>query len=78
MYENSYGSSPQQTKGAQNVASRFSIEPEDCVSFGDHNECLGKKHRECLFQCQLIHNNTHQISNLEIIPKHLIVMCAHR
>lgn len=40
MYENFYGSSPHQTKGAQNVASRFSVEPEDCVSFGDHNECL--------------------------------------
>ncbi len=40
MYENFDGSSPNQTKGAQNVASRFSIEPEDCVSFGDHNKCL--------------------------------------
>lgn len=40
MYENFDGSSPNHTKGAQNVASRFSIEPEDRVSFGDHNECL--------------------------------------
>lgn len=43
MYENFDGSSPNQTKGAQNVASRFSVEPEDCVSFGDHNECLKKR-----------------------------------
>lgn len=40
MYENFDGSSPNHAKGAQNVASRFSIEPEDRVSFGDHNECL--------------------------------------
>lgn len=48
MYENFYGSSSNQTKGAQNVAGRFSIEPEDCVSFGDHNECL--KNTEGAFQ----------------------------
>lgn len=40
MYENFDGSSPNQTKGAQNVARRFCVEPEDRVSFGDHNECL--------------------------------------
>lgn len=40
MYENFDGSSPNHTKGAQNVASRFSIEPVERVSFGDHNECL--------------------------------------
>lgn len=40
MYENFDGSSPNQAKGAQNVASWFSVEPEDCVSFADHNECL--------------------------------------
>lgn len=40
MYENFDGSSSNQTKGAQNVASWFSIEPVDCVSFADHNECL--------------------------------------
>lgn len=40
MYENFDGSSPNQTKGAQNVARRFRVEPEDRVSFGDHNECL--------------------------------------
>lgn len=44
MYENFDGSSSNQTKGAQNVASRLSVEPVDCVSFGDHNECL--KHRD--------------------------------
>lgn len=40
MYENFNGSSPHTTKGAQNVAGRFSIKPIDRVSFGDHNECL--------------------------------------
>lgn len=40
MYENFDGSSPNQTEGAQNVASRFGIEPVDHVSFADHNECL--------------------------------------
>lgn len=40
MYENFDGSSPNQIKGAQNVASRFSVEPVDRVSFADHNECL--------------------------------------
>lgn len=44
MYENFYGSSSHRTKRAQNVASWFSIEPVDCISFGDDNECL-KKHR---------------------------------
>lgn len=40
MYENFDGSSPNHAKGAQNVASWFSIEPVDRVSFADHNECL--------------------------------------
>lgn len=40
MYENFDGASSDQTKGAQNVAGRFGIEPVDCVSFADHNECL--------------------------------------
>lgn len=48
MYENFDGSSPNQTKGAQNVASRFSVEPEDCVSFGDHNECLKNTEIICI------------------------------
>ena len=45
MYENFDGSSSNQTKGGQNVASRFSVEPEDCVSFSDHNECLENTQR---------------------------------
>ena len=40
MYKNFDASSPKQTKGAQNVASRLSVEPEDCLSAADHNECL--------------------------------------
>lgn len=48
MYENFDGSSSNQTKGAQNVASRFSIEPVDCVSFGDHNECLKNTEIICM------------------------------
>lgn len=48
MYENFDGSSSNQTKGAQNVASRFSIEPEDCVSFADHNECLKNTEIICI------------------------------
>lgn len=47
MYENFDGSSSNQTKGAQNVAGRLSVEPEDCVSFSDHNECLKKTDTEC-------------------------------
>lgn len=43
MYENFDGSSPDQTEGAQKVTSRVSVEPEDCVSFADHNECLKNK-----------------------------------
>lgn len=43
MYENSNGSSPKQTKRAQNVASRLSVEPEDCVSSGNHNERLEER-----------------------------------
>lgn len=53
MYENFYGSSSHRTKRAQNVARRFSIEPVDCISFGDDNECL-KKHR-----VDLINANSH-------------------
>lgn len=48
MYENFDGSSPNQTKGAQNVASWFSIEPEDRVSFADHNECLKNTRIICM------------------------------
>lgn len=44
MYENFDGSSPDHAKGAQNVTSRLSIEPVDCVSFGDDNKCLKNKH----------------------------------
>jgi len=43
MYENFDGSSSNQTKGAQNVAGRLGVEPEDCVSFSDHDECLREK-----------------------------------
>lgn len=44
MYENFYGSSSHRAKRAQNVASWFSVEPVDCISFGDDNECL-EEHR---------------------------------
>lgn len=43
MYENFNGSSSHRTKRAQNVASWFSAEPVDCISFRDDNECLEKK-----------------------------------
>lgn len=46
MYENFDGSSSNAIKGAQNVASRFSVEPEDCVSFADHNESLKNTKRD--------------------------------
>lgn len=45
MYENFNGSSSHRTKRAQNVASWFSAEPVDCISFGDDNECLEKKNK---------------------------------
>lgn len=46
MYENFNGSSSHRTKRAQNVASWFSAEPVDCISFGDDNECLKKKKKK--------------------------------
>lgn len=49
MYENFDGSSSNQTKGAQNVASQFGIEPEDCVSFADYNKCLKNTKRWCIY-----------------------------
>lgn len=60
MYENLYGSSPDHTKGAQNVAGRLSVEPEDCVSSGDHNECL-KNTEEAWLKCTQMDKNTHWI-----------------
>lgn len=50
MYENFDGSSPDQTEGAEKVTSRVGVEPEDGVSFADHNECLKRQtdpFREC-------------------------------
>lgn len=43
MYENFDGSSPDHTKGAENVTSRLSVEPVNRVPFADHDKCLKNK-----------------------------------
>lgn len=40
MDEDSNGGSAQTTEGAQGVAGRLGVKPEDGLSFGDHDERL--------------------------------------
>lgn len=46
MYENSNGGSAQTTEGAQGVAGRLGVKPEDRLSLGDHDERLKRKPKQ--------------------------------